>query len=411
MIEKSKIPHASSYRWVVLAVFIVVALMSQLLWLTFAPITSEISALYNVTAFDISLLSLVWPLVFVFTAIPVGIYIDKNGFKKSVGIGAIFLTVFSIVRIFSINLDYNFYLLLIAQTGAAISQPFIFGSITKLAGSWFPEEEQGVATGLGTIGLFLGMMIALAITPMIYLSLGLSKLLMIYAYFSIASFFFFYILAKEGPNQIKEEISSTFSFHEFLQLSKHKPFLILEFGFFVVVGGFTALMTWIEQILQSLHGIGINEAGLLGGLLIIGGIIGSIVIPAASDKLKKLKPFVLADLLIGTILLYVIGIIDNITILSIVFFITGFFLMSALPLVLELSTYFSGKGLEGQASSLLWFFSQVGSVVLIIIIEPIFSIWGSYYYSIVLIVILWFISFILFFGIEDKKRIEELKKD
>ena len=410
MKTKSEEKEVSSYRWVVLAVFIIVALLSQLLWLTFAPITSEISELYNVTAFDISLLSLVWPLVFVFTAIPVGIFIDKKGFKKSVGIGSIFLAVFSIVRVFSINLDYNFYLLLIAQTGAAISQPFIFGSITKLAGSWFPEEEQGIATGLGTIGLFLGMMVALAVTPVIYLSLGLYKLLLIYAYFSIASFFFFYILAKEGPFRIKDELSSTFSLHDFLLLSKHKPFLILEFGFFVVVGGFTALMTWIEQILQSLHGIGINEAGLLGGLLIIGGIIGSIVIPAASDKIKRLKPFVLIDLLIGTILLYVIGIIDNITILSIVFFITGFFLMSALPLVLELSTYFTAKGLEGQASSLLWFFSQVGSVVLIIIIEPIFLIWGSYYYSIVLIVILWLISFILFLGIEDKKKGDNSRK-
>ena len=51
--------HASSYRWVVLLVFMFVALISQLLWLTFAPITSEMAELFHVTANDISLLSLV----------------------------------------------------------------------------------------------------------------------------------------------------------------------------------------------------------------------------------------------------------------------------------------------------------------------------------------------------------------
>jgi len=402
MPKQQKKESISSYRWVVLTVFIIIALMSQLLWLTFAPLTSEISNLYNVSAFDISLLSMVWPLVFVITAIPVGIFIDKKGFKMSVSVGALFLAVFSIIRIFSVTLDHNFTLLLISQTGAAVSQPFIFGSITKLACSWFPEKEQGLATGLGTIGLFLGMMIALALTPPLYLSFGLINLLIIYAYLSCAATFFFMVLAKEGPLVTTVDTSAAFSIQDLWTLSKHRSFLILEFGFFVVVGGFTALMTWLEQMLNSLHGIGLDEAGLLGGLMIIGGIIGSIVIPALSDKVKRLKPFILIDLFIGLITLYLIGILGGFAILAIIFFITGFFLMSALPLVLELSTQFSDPGMEGRASSLLWFFSQAGSVFLILIIEPIYSIWGSYFYSIVIIVILWAISLLSFIGIKEK---------
>lgn len=402
MSKENKNQAVSTYRWVVLTVFIFVALLSQLLWLTFAPLSSEIATRYHVTVFDISLLSLVWPLVFVITAIPVGIFIDKKGFKVSVSLGSLFLAVFSIIRIFSVTLDYNFLFLLLSQTGAAFSQPFIFGSITKLASSWFPEKEQGLATGLGTIGLFLGMMIALAITPPLYLSFGLTNLLLIYAYLSCAVTFFFIVLAKEGPLTSDSDTSAAFSLQDLWTLSKEKSFLILEFGFFVVVGGFTALMTWLEQMLHSLHGIGIDEAGLLGGIMIIGGIIGSIIIPAISDKTKKLKPFILIDLSIGIFSLYLIGIIPGFIILAIIFFITGFFLMSALPLVLELSTQFSKEGMEGRASSLLWFFSQAGSVFLIIIIEPINAIWSSYYYSIVLIVILWAISLLLFMGLKEK---------
>jgi len=407
MIKKNNVSKFSGYKWIVLSVFILVALISQLLWLTFAPISSEMEKLYGVTAFDISLLSLVWPLIFVITAIPVGIFIDKKGFKISVAVGAVFLAVFSIIRIFSAIPEYNFLILLISQSGAAISQPFIFGSITKLSASWFPKSEQGLATGLGTIGLFLGMMVALAITPIIFLSYGIINLLIIYACISCAAAFFFIALAKEGTKTSIKDTSSAFTLNDLWSLSKLKPFLILEFGFFVVVGGFTALMTWLEQILNSLHGIGIDQAGITGGLMIIGGIIGSIIIPAVSDKIKKVKIFIIINLAIGTFLLYLVGIFSDFIFLAIIFFIMGFFLMSALPLVLEMSSRIAGPGIEGQASSLLWFFSQVGSVLLIVIIEPIKSIWNSYYYSILLIVLLWAISLILFLGIKENPIIKK----
>lgn len=404
--NKNNISNYSNYRWIVLMVFIFVALVSQLLWLTFAPISSEIEKLYSVNAFDISLLSLVWPLVFVITAIPVGVFIDKKGFKVSVSVGSIFLAVFSIVRIFSVFFDYNFIILLISQTGAALSQPFIFGSITKLSVSLFPDNEQGLATGLGTIGLFLGMMIALAISPMIFLSYGVINLLIIYGYISCAAAFFFIILAKEGKSKKVKESVTSFSIADIISLSKLREFLILEFGFFVVVGGFTAIMTWLEQILNSLHGIQIDQAGIIGGAMIIGGIIGSIIIPAISDRLKKIKVFVLINLFIGTFLLFIIAFFSEFLLLAILFFIMGFFLMSALPLVLEMSSRIAGPGIEGQASSLLWFFSQVGSVLLILIIEPVKIIFSSYYYSILLIVVLWAISLILFLGINEKTKLK-----
>ena len=378
-----------------------IALLSQLSWLTFAPITSEMVKLFNVTAFDVSLLSLVWPLIFVILAIPVGIFIDKKGFKISVGIGAILLAVFSVIRIFSTIPDYNFTILLISQTGAALSQPFIFGSITKIAVNWFSEKDQGLATGLGTIGLFIGMMLALSITPFLFLSFGIIKLLIIYAYISCVGAFFFLVFAKEGKAQTIYDTSSTFTLKNLWELSKLKGFIIIEFGFFVVVGGFTAIMTWLEQILNSLHGINIDEAGIVGGLMIIGGVIGSITIPAISDKVNKIKPFILLDLAVGTFAIFLIGSIDNFMLLAIIFFIGGFFLMSALPLVLEMSSRIAGLGMEGRASSLLWFFSQVGSILLIAIVDPINSLGGSYFHSILLIVIFWIIAFLLFISMKE----------
>ena len=401
MTATQKTQKASSYRWLILGTFIFIALISQLLWLTFAPISSEMVKLYSITSFDVSLLSLVWPLIFVIFAIPVGVYIDKNGVQKSVIIGALFLAFFGMLRILSTSFNYNFLILFIAQCGAAISQPFIFGSITKLATTWFPKNEQGLATGLATIGLFLGMMVALVLTPQLYLLFDLHGLLTSYALIAGVGALLFIIFSKEGPQHKDITDSGSFTLSDLWRLSKYRRFLILEFGFFAVVGGFTAILTWLEEILHNLHNLTIDQAGLVGGVLIIGGIIGSILIPALSDKTKKIKPFVLLNLLLGTIMLFLLGLISSYMLLLIISFITGFFLMSALPLVLELSGKITGPGLEGRASSLLWFFSQVGSVVLIILIEPLEEMFNSYLYALILIGSLWIISLILFIRIDD----------
>ena len=55
-------------------------------------------------------------------------------------------------------------------------------------------------------------------------------------------------------------------------------------------------------------------------------------------------------------------------------------------------------------------FSQLGSVILIIIVEPIKLFWGSYYYSILLIVILWAFAFILLTIIKENVSMEKIKK-
>lgn len=401
MVKSKETEEFPPYRWVVLSVFMLVALLSQLLWLTFAPISSEASKIFEVSAFNISLLSLVWPLVFVIIAIPAGVFIDKKGFKKSVGLAAIIMAIFSILRVFSTYPSYNFSLLLFSQTGASISQAFIFGSITKIAVSWFPEDEHGIANGLATIGLFLGMMLALIITPMLYLSFGMRGMLLTYALLSCIFAFLFLSLARENNLEREMEESSTFTMRDLWNLSRLKEFLILEFGFFAGVGGFTAIMTWLEEILHSLHGLSIDRAGMAGGAMIIGGIIGSIIIPAISDKTNKRKPFIIVNLLIGSIMLYVLGIVDGFVVITAVSFIMGFFLMSTLPLVLEISSRIAGKGMEGRASSMLWFFSQLGSIILIAAVEPAKSMLGGYQYSLLLIAVLWIIALLLFAGLKE----------
>lgn len=53
---------------------------------------------------------------------------------------------------------------MIFQALDGVSQPFINNNISRLVKSWFPEKEVGITTGLGTLSLFVGMMIGLVLT-------------------------------------------------------------------------------------------------------------------------------------------------------------------------------------------------------------------------------------------------------
>jgi fucose permease len=86
------------YRWVVLAVFMLINLTIQMLWIGFAPITGPAAAFYHVTDFQIGLLAMIFMLVFLPLSIPVSWVIDTYGFHVAVGIGAVLMGIFGVAR-------------------------------------------------------------------------------------------------------------------------------------------------------------------------------------------------------------------------------------------------------------------------------------------------------------------------
>ena len=76
---------------------------------------------------------------------------------------------------------------------------------------------------------------------------------------------------------------------------KQMDMIYLLIIFFIALGIFNAVTTWIEQIISP-RGFTINQAGIAGALMMIGGIVGASIIPPLSDKMRKRKLFlVLSD--------------------------------------------------------------------------------------------------------------------
>ena len=86
------------YRWVVLAVFMLINLTIQMLWIGYAPITGPAAKFYGVTDLQIGLLAMTFMLAFIPLSIPVSWAIDTYGFRLTVSIGAVLMGLFGVVR-------------------------------------------------------------------------------------------------------------------------------------------------------------------------------------------------------------------------------------------------------------------------------------------------------------------------
>ena len=87
------------------------------------------------------------------------------------------------------------------------------------------------------------------------------------------------------------------------------------------------MTTWIEDILRP-RGFSITQAGLTGGLMVIGGIAGAAILPVLSDRYHRRVPFIILALAASTVGLIGITYAMSYPILLIAAFVMGFFLLS-----------------------------------------------------------------------------------
>lgn len=353
--------NKSSYKWMVLTVFTAVAGVSQMLWLNFAPLITQLMEKYNKSEGTISWLILVFPLLYVVLSIPSGIMIDKKGYKYTVGLGSIIIAIFSILRIF----ESNFYILLIGQIGIAIGQPFVVNGISKLVADWFHKDEHALATGLATVGLFVGMALGMGLTPALVEGESLTKAMIVFAIISTVSCFLFLVFGKEN-RKLSEQEDNFSGIGEFVAMFKQKDLLLIFIMAFLALGYFNGLTTWLEPMLFA-QNISADQAGMAGAMLIVGGIFGSIIIPPISDKIKRRKPILMICCALGLILTYPFCTNGNYTTLLILGFTLGFLFLPGYALLLTASEELVGLEKAGVATSLLMLMGNAGGTIVVIV--------------------------------------------
>jgi sugar phosphate permease len=288
------------YRWAVLFAFLFITALNQLLWITFAPITDSAASYYGVSDLAIAALSMSFLIVYLFVSLPASWVIDRHGFRTAVGIGALLTGVFGLLRGI---LAANYALVLICQIGIAIGQPFILNAVTKVAARWFPLEERATAAGLGTLGIYIGILGGMVLTPFLVGRSSIPSTLLLYGIVAMIAAVTFLIVAREHPPtppaaEAGEE--RALAMDGLKQALQRRDFVLLLIIFFIGLGLFNSVTTWIEEIVSP-RGFSATQAGICGGLMIAGGILGALVVPALSDHVHKRVPFITAAMAGATV--------------------------------------------------------------------------------------------------------------
>ena len=392
------------YRWVVLIIYMYVAALTQLYWLNFAAIDTYLEENLNISAMSVGVLTLVFPLVQVLLTIPAGLVIDRKGFKYGVGIGALFTGIFAMLRLVNPG---SYAVLLVSQIGISIGQPFVLNGITKLALTWFPQKEEATAVGLGSLALLIGMMIALGATPILVETLGFQSMLLLYAILGIVGALLFYILAKPKPQtppremEEEEEISNWGGIKRILKM---RDFVILGFIALIGIGVFNGLATWLEKILNELHQISMTDAGTIAAILILSGMLGCIIIPLVSDRMRRRKPFLLLASSMGAVSLVYLMLAKGFALNMVNGIILGFFLISALPIMLTMSAEITGPWFAGISVGYLQLLGNAAAVAIVPIMEVMRGATEGYIMPLAFLAALMGIAFVLATRIKETAR-------
>jgi len=370
------------YRWVVLAVFMFINLTIQTLWISYAPITGPAAQFYNVSDLKIGMLSMVFMIAYVPLSLPVSWLIDTYGIRFAVGLGSGLMAVFGLLR--GVGGD-SYNLVLFSTVGIAAAQPFLLNAWTSVPAKWFPVEGRATAVGLVTLANLVGAALGMVLTPILIETMPIPKIQLIYGAIAAFSAVLFLLLAREAPptppcppgQETRALVLDGLKYALTI-----KPFLYFLAAAFIGLGLFNGISTWVEGIIRP-RGFSPSDAGTLGALMIAGGLLGAIVLPALSDKQQKRQRY---------LMIAFVGAIPGLlgltfaTSSALLFFsavVLGFFLVSALPIGMQYSAEITNPTPEGTSNGLIQLSGQA-AVVFVYIMEAMRTDQGAFTPSLLL---------------------------
>jgi predicted MFS family arabinose efflux permease len=345
-------------RWGAVAAYAAVAAANQLLWLTFAPITTATADHYGVSEGAVGWLSQVFPLLYVVLAIPAGLALDR-GFRPALLTGAWLTAVGGAVRL----TQDTFAAALAGQVLVAIAQPFILNAVTKVAVLALPPERRPLGISLGSAGIFAGTALALPLGPALGDAADLAPLLRVDAVLAVAAAAWLTlalrgaaVAARDAPGQ--GELRAVWGDRVVRRLV---GIAFLGFGLFV------ALTTWLQALLEP-AGVSDTTAGWMLAAMVLAGVVGAAVLPPAIARRDAAFPFLRVASVVATAGCVLLAAAPGAAWVAVVPL--GFVLLSSLPVILEVTERRAGAA-GGAAAALVWLAGNAGGIVVAVLVQAV----------------------------------------
>ena len=389
---------AVAYRWVVLVAFMAVNLTIQVLWISYAPITAAAGNYYGVPDVAIGALAMSFMVAYLPLSLPASAAIAHRGFRAAVGFGALLAGAAGVVR----GLVGPHYVpVLVATVGAAVAQPFLLNAWTTLSSHWFPRSQRATAVSLVTLANLVGTGVGFALTPQLAKSMSVGRVQLWYGVAALAAGVVFVLVARDRPatSAGDEAAEATAELVGVRHALRARPFLVFLAVAFVGMGVFNGISTWVEEIVRP-RGFSSADAGNLGALMLLGGVVGALVLSASSDRTQRRVPFLTLALGGSAVALPWLALAESRAGLFVSAFVLGFFLTSAMPIGMQYSAEITAPTPEGTTNGLVQLAGQA-SVLFVLLMELTRTDSGSFTPS------LWGLTALLLVGALVVRRLPE----
>jgi predicted MFS family arabinose efflux permease len=356
----TQLPHPRVSRpggWPVVLCYAAVAGASQLLWLTYAPVTTASAHYYGVSETTVGWLANVFPLLYVVLAIPAGLALDRNP-RVALAIGVVLTALGGVVRLGGSGFGWA----LAGQLLVAVAQPFVINAITGIVSEALPARSVATGLAVGSGGLFLGMVVALGLGA----ALGgdhLVALMVVEAVVAVAAAGAFLVV--EGRSAGPAKVSSVEA--GALRRTWTDPVLRrIAWLAFLGFGVFIALITWLQALLEP-RGVSESSAATIITVAVGVGAVGSALVAAALEG-RAVEVALLRASLVGAVVGCLLlatdigtGIEAGGTVLAV------FAMLTALPWLLALCER-RAQGAVASATALLWMAGNLGGLAAAVVV-------------------------------------------
>ncbi|VEN43633.1 unnamed protein product [Callosobruchus maculatus] len=400
LLDSKPVIRVYKRRWIILLIYITYNTISSFQWIEYSIITNLVMDYYNVDASTVDWTAMSFMVAWPVLVFPASFIVDKLGLRAAALIGAFLTAIGAAIKLFAYGRDL-FYVVLIGQTVVAISQVFILNLPPKIAVTWFKPSEVSTVCSLGVFGMALGIALGFLLPPVIVKNhenvddIGADINVMCWgtaiaiAPVALTVLFYFPEEPPYPPSQAQlegrenKEVVNFKVFAESLKvLFKNKAFLIHAFSYGLNLAIYSAIGTLLNQFILNYFEEAQEDAGRMGLVMILVGMLGSILVGVVLDKTHRYKEAAIFVFLMSAIsmggFLFALEMRSK-WMIYVTIGVFGFFLNAYLPAGIEFATEITFPSPESTVAGLLFAISQVFGVVFTIALAEINTNYGTFY--------------------------------
>jgi len=346
-----------AFRRPALAAFALLVLTTQVLWLTFAAVTTRTADHLGVSEGAVGDLAVVNAAAFVLLAIPAGRWMDRS-YERALAAGALFTAAGAVVR----ALDPSSYAtILIGQVVMSIGQPLVLSALTKVAARHFPRREQTAAISVAAGAQYAGILVAVLTSAWLVDAGGFGLLLRAHAVLAAVAAALVLATLRLPAHSTDAQRTPLGALARDRLLWKLAGLLFLGFG------AYNALATWLDAIL-----VDVGHRDLAGPVIAVmtgAGIVGAAVLPSVAARRDARRAIALVATGSLAVVMLALAATQPVWLVYAGLALVGFLLMGTLPVVLEWSEVHAGPARAGTVTAVLLLAGNLGAVLVVLTVQ------------------------------------------